>query len=79
MVFEYNICTCSDETLFRRQCEMIEKNVPGISHIETLEDVTGTLVQCYTHPLGQILVRNDKDIDALFVQSDFDLLPYFQK
>lgn len=79
IVFEYNICACSDEPLFISQCEAIEKNIPGISHKETLKDVTGTLVQRYTHPLGQIIVRNDKDVDALYVQSDFDLLPYFQK
>lgn len=78
-MFEYHICTCSDETLFKRQCEAIEKNIPGISHQETLEDVTGTFVQRYTHPLGQIIVRNDKDVDALYVLSDFDLLPYFQE
>ena len=78
-VFEYNICTCSDETLFKSQCEAIEKNIPGISHQEILEDATGTLVQRYTHPLGQIIVKKDKDVDALYVQSDFDLLPYFQK
>ena len=77
-MFEYNVCTQADEELFYKQCRSIEDNVPGLSASELLDDVDGTLVQKYSHPNGTIVVKNDCQVDALYVQSDFDLLLYFK-
>lgn len=43
------------------------------------DDVDGTLVQRYNHANGVITVKNDIQVDALYVLSDFDLLTYFNQ
>lgn len=78
-MYDYNICTVADEELFYRQCTAIEKAIPFLTKEELLEDVDGSLIQKYTHPEGIIKVRNDMQVDALYVTSDFDLLPFFDK
>lgn len=77
-MFEYTVCTQANESLFYQQCKSIEDNVPGLTASELLDDVDGTLVQRYSHQRGCVVVKNDCQVDALYVQSDFDLLPYFK-
>lgn len=76
-MFDYNICTVADRELFYKQCKAIEKNIPNLTKDEILEDVDGTLTQIYSHSNGKITVKNDEPVGALYVRSDFDLLPYF--
>ena len=78
-MYEYNICDQADEELFNKQCRAIEEHIPGLLAYDLLRDVDGTLVQKYTHVKGTIKVKNDVQVDALFVVADFDLLPYFKK
>ena len=78
-VFEYNISNQADNSVFEAQCDAIEKHIPGLTKAEVLEDVDGTMVQRYSGMHGTIVVKNDKQTDALYVVSDFDLLPYFEK
>lgn len=77
-MFEYNICNQADEELFYKQCAAIETSVPALSKLSLLEDVDGTLVQKYVSSLGTISVRNDVPVGALYVLSEFDLLPFFR-
>lgn len=76
-MFDYTVCTQADAELFRKQCAAIEKNIPNLEKQKMLEDVDGTLSQRYEHPKGCIVVKNDMQVDALYVTADFDLLPYF--
>lgn len=76
-MFDYTVCTQADVELFYKQCAAIEKNIPSLKKYKLLEDVDGTLVQRYDHARGQIMVKNDVQVDALHVTADFDLLPYF--
>lgn len=78
-MFEYNICSQADSELFYKQCRALEKQVPGLQPENLLEDVDGTAVQRYRHSCGSVTVKNDLQVDALYVVSDFDLLPYFAK
>ena len=78
-MFEYNICNQADAELFQKQCQALEKHVFGIYAKESLEDVDGTLIQFYQHELGAIIVKNDMQVDALYVVSEFDLMPYFKQ
>lgn len=77
-MFEYNICNQADEKLFHDQCRAIEKHIPALNKKKLLEDVDGTLVQQYDHEKGFVTVKNDLQVDALYVQADFDLMPYFK-
>lgn len=76
-MFEYNICNQADAKLFVQQCRALESNIPNLKVSDRSEDVDGTLTQTYHHQNGSIKVKNDMQVDALYVISDFDLLPYF--
>ena len=76
-MFEYNICNQADAKLFEKQCQALELNIPNLQASDLLEDVDGTLIQTYHHRNGEIKVINDIQVDALYVISDFNLLPYF--
>ena len=76
-MFEYNICNQADENLFHEQCRAIEEHIPNLQKKELLNDVDGTLVQQYDHEKGLVTVKNDLQVDALYVVADFDLIPYF--
>lgn len=77
-MFDYNICTQADRELFLKQCHAIELHVKSLTKDEIVADVDGTLIQKYHHQLGQITVVNDERVGALYVLSDFDLLPFFR-
>lgn len=76
-MFDYNICNQADEKLFEKQCRALELKIPNLQASNLLEDVDGTLIQTYHHSNGEIKVINDTQVDALYVISEFDLLPYF--
>jgi hypothetical protein len=76
-MFDYTICNQTDETLFKKQCTALEKNIPGLVADKLLESPDGTLIQQYKHKKGFVAVKNDTQVDALYIISDFDLLPYF--
>lgn len=78
-MFDYNICNQADSELFYEQCAAIEAHIPGIEKEAFLEDVDGTLVQKYRYMGDIIVVKNDLQVDALYVTASFDLLPYFRK
>ena len=76
-MYNYTICNQADSELFRRQCEALRRKIDGLKEKSYLEDVDGTITQVYLHPLGKVTVKNDCQVDALYVVSDFDLMPYF--
>lgn len=75
--FFYGICDNPDAELFKKQCAAIEKHIPNLKQEPLLEDVDGSSIQIYTHKNGEIKVCNDYSLGDLYVESDFDLLPYF--
>ena len=46
---------------------------------ELLEDVDGSQWQFYVLGNGEIVVRNDCCINELYIESDVDLIPYFNR
>ena len=78
---KYN-CTIYDvpsEKYFKNQCAAIEKHIPNLAKEKLLADVDGSLIQIYNHAKGEIRVCNDYMINCLYVESDFDLEPYFKE
>lgn len=78
-MFSYTIYNCADKELFYRQCQALEKYIPDIETRLFLYDVDDSMIQIYKHTKGEIKVFNDTEVDALYVDSDFDLRPYFAK
>lgn len=76
-MFHYSICSVADDVLFYRQCKALERHIPGLYKAELLEDVDGTLVQIYQHFHGKLIVKNDIQVDALYIDSEFDIDSYF--
>jgi hypothetical protein len=75
----YCICEVPDDDLFRRQCKALETYIAGLEPEPVLKDVDDSSFQIYHHPRGQIKVSNSYYLGELCVESDFDLLPYFEK
>ena len=76
--YSYTICKQPNEDVFYKQCAALVKYIPGLEPERLLQDVDGTLIQMYHHKRGEIKVVNDLDIWCLYVDSDFDLEPYFE-
>ena len=75
--FEYIICKQPDNELFKKQCLAFERKFPSLRKENVLEDVDGSLYQEYHHKSGDFVVVNDYVSGCLYVESEFDLLPYF--
>lgn len=78
-MYRYTICTEPDRALFKRQCAALEKRIPNLKKAQLLEDVDGTLLQLYEKDGAEVRVLNDECVGALYVESEIDLLPFFQK
>ena len=75
----YSIYDNPDNEFFQRQCAAIEKRFSNIRKDDVLEDVDGSSYQTYYHSEGMIRVCNDYCLGDLYVESEFDLLPYFKE
>ena len=76
--YSYNICDQQNDELFYKQCAALEKHIPGLTKERLLIDVDGSLYQIYYHQKGELSVNNDYYIGALYIDSDFDIEPYFE-
>lgn len=77
--YEYTIYTVPDEEIYRKQCEAIERYIPDLRKEKELHDVDDSRIQIYWHGKNEIRVLNDYYIGGVFVESDFDLIPFFDK
>ncbi len=76
-MFSYTICNRADMALFFEQCRALEKAIPELQKKDLLHDVDDTITQIYNHPKGTVIVKSDTQVDALYVDSEFDLMVYF--
>lgn len=76
-MYSYSICTEPDHEIFTRQCEALEKNIPGLVKVEKLEDVDGSQIQVYKLGLQEISVYNSYYVGAVYIESEVDLEKYF--
>ena len=61
-----------------KQCAALVKYIPALEPERLLQDVDDTLIQMYHHKRGEIKVVNDCDTWTLYIDSDFDIDPYFE-
>ena len=75
---EYLIKTEYDVTgdVFREQCGMVEKNIPGIVKGKLLIDVDSSLIQEYALDGEDIFVFNSTYWDSVHIKSNLDLTQY---
>ena len=78
-LFHYVICKWFDENIFKQQCKALENRFPEMEKEKLLEDVDGSAWQLYHHEKGNIKVGVDYQVGYVYIDSDFDLIPYFEK
>ena len=72
-MYSYTISNEPDNTMFLKICSLIENHVSEITKEKILIDVDGSCFQRYQTPQGIIMVSNDFEVYALYVDSDIDL------
>lgn len=77
-MYHYSICTIADEVIFQKQYRALETHLPHLVKDELLEDVDGSLTQRYWLDGKTITVHNSNYIDAIYVDSEVELEPYFR-
>ena len=77
--YQYTICNVPDDDLFKKQCEALEKHISNLSNKGLVEDVDLSSYQHYSLNGKELVVKNDYYIGCLYIDSDFDIEPYFQK
>ncbi len=75
--YSYNICDQYAPDLFERQCKALENKIPGLTKKDLLVDVDGSSIQIYFLNGCELNVVNDYEVGALFINSNFDIEPYF--
>lgn len=75
--YSYNIRDQADETLFYKQCDALEKNIPNIRKIDFRQDVDSSIIQIYEVGNQKIEVYNDTNVGAIYIKSEIDLEQLF--
>lgn len=71
-MFEYDVCNQTDKQLFEK-CLNKLKNIIGMNFIDVLEDVDGSLIGRFIFDGKTVTLRNDENVDALYIRSETDL------
>lgn len=76
-MYTYSVCNVADEEIFSKQCVAIEEHLKSIEKKDLLEDVDGTKIQLYKFEKYIIKVVNSLYENAVYVESEIDIRPYF--
>ena len=71
--YSYNIRPETDEKAFFETCKTIEEGLSGLKKEKLLIDVDGTFIQIYYLDKEEIVVYDDYDVDAVYVDSNVPL------
>ena len=71
--YTYNISPNINKEAFYNTCKLIEENVKDIIEAEYGEDVDGTQIKLYSTEYGQIVIFNDYEVGAVYIESQIPL------
>lgn len=71
--YTYNIAPEADNKAFQDVCSLLMSKLENAKAEKMLVDVDGSLIQVYKTPNGEIVVINDYEVDALYIDSDVNL------
>lgn len=77
-MFRYVVCNQYDVEIFEKQCKALENTIPGIIRQELLHDVDDSKTQIYMLNQNKIYVHNSTYLDEVYIESDVDILQFFQ-
>lgn len=72
-MYEYNVCPTASNERFSEMCHHIERSMPDIVKGKLLIDVDGTGMQRYSKDGKKIMVINDYDVDAVYIESEIEI------
>ena len=78
-MFRYMICNQPDEVIFEKQCVALLKRLPEMQLINELHVVDISWFRGYDYLGSKIDISNDYQVGGVFIDSEIDLLPFFQK
>jgi len=73
--YEYIVNNVSNEELYHKQCEAIEKHFPGINKLNEVMDVDSSRLQKYLYNGKVICVINDYYLNDVHVESEIPIEP----
>lgn len=73
-MYSYTISKNADAQAFKGVCRTLEASIPGLVKEKPLVDVDGSAIQIYHKDGEKIKVLNDIDVDAVYIDSEVDLL-----
>ena len=79
MKYKHIICTEAREDIFEKQCLALENHIPQLRKKKLITDVDGAKIQKYEYSGKPIEVRLDMQIGTVYIQSEVDLDPFFEK
>ena len=71
--YHYNICKDNSPDKFKKVCGILDVQLDGFSKEELVVDVDGSTIQIYAKSDLKVVVFDDYDIGAVFIESDIDL------
>jgi hypothetical protein len=79
MKYDYPIHPDNSPDIFRSTCVLIDNNIKYTKKEELLVDVDGSTYQEYYVDKNKIVVFDDYDVGAVYVESDIDLSHLFSQ
>ena len=76
-MYRYTICNQADDIVFYKQCNALEKYLPGLKKEKQLMDVDGSKTQIYCFKNKKILVHYSFYLDEVSVESEIPIESYF--
>lgn len=72
-MYKYTFYKEADNEKIKEACKKLLHGVDNLIANEPIIDVDGTIIQKYTSPNGNIMVSNDYEIDAVYIDSEVNL------
>lgn len=72
-MYKYTFYNEADNEKFKEACKKLLHGMNNLIANEPIIDVDGTIIQKYTSPNGNIMVSNDYEIDAVYIDSEVNL------
>ena len=72
-MYKYTSYKEADNEKFKEACKKLLHGMDNLIANEPIIDVDGTIIQKYTSPNGNIMVSNDYEIDAVYIDSEVNL------
>lgn len=71
--YSYTLCPNISNEVFMETCRNIDRHWPEFRKERPLIDVDGTMIQIYYQDRNEVVVYNDVEVGAVYIESDINL------